>query len=401
MQETTLSSTIPAANVVGILSKVRLPSQDFMSKEEGVMLVDHSLGEKDLFKVLKILTLEQAKDVPEAVTKLVDAMIMDLTTCSSLSEEERDVLWTIVKNGGKVKLEVHRPVSSGMKSAMQRVRWRGQCECGFVIPKYPGRYPAKCPQCDAPLMNIDSDMQWLSTGMESEIEDLLDYLSILAEARSRGLNGTVIGEQKMSDGVMAFYKSLSAASARAFHKAVSTTYFDPKEEGLVLTEADLTEVSRAPYYLSCAEMDVWAPILESMGLPVPELDTARVFRALVDLVDKKSPHPFRDAALRESFRVFSVSPGITVRLRTEVFKRKALIESLKLQRRKPDKFNLLKALSSCFTRVMIEGQSHKGDSSYTEVGKIMFAMMERAFAGDLATPSRFLDLYFLEGNESK
>ena len=49
VKETTLSSTIPAANVVGILSKVRLPCKDFLSKEEGVMLVDHTLDERDLF----------------------------------------------------------------------------------------------------------------------------------------------------------------------------------------------------------------------------------------------------------------------------------------------------------------------------------------------------------------
>lgn len=42
-------------------------------------------------------------------------------------------------------------------------------KCGFILPKYPGRYPSKCPSCDSPFdfsrAELDLD------GEEDEDED--------------------------------------------------------------------------------------------------------------------------------------------------------------------------------------------------------------------------------------
>lgn len=41
-------------------------------------------------------------------------------------------------------------LTQGAAKALARNRHLDVCECGFPMPKYPGRYPSKCPMCDAP-----------------------------------------------------------------------------------------------------------------------------------------------------------------------------------------------------------------------------------------------------------
>ena len=43
-------------------------------------------------------------------------------------------------------------MTKGMKNVLQKQQSKTSCgSCGFKIPKYPGAYPAKCPECDAAL----------------------------------------------------------------------------------------------------------------------------------------------------------------------------------------------------------------------------------------------------------
>ena len=43
-------------------------------------------------------------------------------------------------------------ITAGIKNALSRGETKFSCpECGLPIPKYPGRYPVKCPDCGSML----------------------------------------------------------------------------------------------------------------------------------------------------------------------------------------------------------------------------------------------------------
>lgn len=43
-------------------------------------------------------------------------------------------------------------LTTGVKNALARGDFKAKCaECGFALPKYPGRYPKCCPNCDTPM----------------------------------------------------------------------------------------------------------------------------------------------------------------------------------------------------------------------------------------------------------
>ena len=39
----------------------------------------------------------------------------------------------------------------GLVNALLKNKNHMVCTCGFPIPKYPGLYPKRCPNCDRPL----------------------------------------------------------------------------------------------------------------------------------------------------------------------------------------------------------------------------------------------------------
>lgn len=42
-------------------------------------------------------------------------------------------------------------LTSGLRKALAKGDLHYECPgCGFPMPKYPGRYPSKCPQCGEP-----------------------------------------------------------------------------------------------------------------------------------------------------------------------------------------------------------------------------------------------------------
>jgi len=38
-------------------------------------------------------------------------------------------------------------MTTGVKNALSRGSVHSMCDCGFPLPKYPGRYPKACPSC--------------------------------------------------------------------------------------------------------------------------------------------------------------------------------------------------------------------------------------------------------------
>lgn len=43
-------------------------------------------------------------------------------------------------------------LTPGAARALSKLGTREPCSaCGFSLPKYPGRYPSNCPQCDTPM----------------------------------------------------------------------------------------------------------------------------------------------------------------------------------------------------------------------------------------------------------
>lgn len=41
-------------------------------------------------------------------------------------------------------------LTAGVKKALAKQPHTTVCACGFPMPKYPGRYPKKCPACGEP-----------------------------------------------------------------------------------------------------------------------------------------------------------------------------------------------------------------------------------------------------------
>jgi predicted RNA-binding Zn-ribbon protein involved in translation (DUF1610 family) len=49
-------------------------------------------------------------------------------------------------------------ITKGMQGVLSKLPGSGyKCpECGFVVPKYTGRYPGKCPECGTELLKSES-----------------------------------------------------------------------------------------------------------------------------------------------------------------------------------------------------------------------------------------------------
>lgn len=67
-------------------------------------------------------------------------------------------------------------ITMGMQGALSKLPGSGyKCpECGFVVPKYTGRYPGKCSNCDTELLK--------ESGM-SKAREIIEQLSRVSEGR--------------------------------------------------------------------------------------------------------------------------------------------------------------------------------------------------------------------------
>lgn len=51
-------------------------------------------------------------------------------------------------------MKLGEALTPGAARAITKLGGRAPCRvCGFSLPKYPGRYPKHCPQCDTPIVD--------------------------------------------------------------------------------------------------------------------------------------------------------------------------------------------------------------------------------------------------------
>jgi hypothetical protein len=66
-----------------------------------------------------------------------------------VSPENTNVIINVITN--LVEQETNPSVSIAMKNAIRDTRFIYKCSCGFLFPKYVGKYPSICPQCFSPV----------------------------------------------------------------------------------------------------------------------------------------------------------------------------------------------------------------------------------------------------------
>ena len=415
MDEDTVGSAIPAANVVGLVKRLGLPEDDFPAESNGVFRVSSTLKsegvDNEFHRVVAYFVREQ-KRLPENVKirAIVDAVVLNLTTKNDLKENDLDILSTIVKSGGMIRVSTtggpEKQATAGMQKAIGRMHTggstKGQCTgCGYVIPKYPGKYPKSCPKCEKGLVigDIEPSMAWHDEPASTNLAKSESFTSLLSALHRlhEGIAVQVVCEGGLTGGVKELYGSLTGPARNDFHRAVSRVFgTGTTQTEDTLTPADVTSLRRSVYFLDEQEKCLWQPLFREfcVDFALGEKAFGTVFSALVEHLDSGPPVSM-DPVLSKMFCVFSVKSGMTERLRDEVAKRSNLTEAIRTCST-PNKFTLVKALSSCLTRTMIEGET-KGGEEHSVVGATLFHMMERAFSGDMVIPSRFMSLYFLRG----
>jgi len=114
-------------------------------------------------------------------------------------------------------------ISEALKKRMGAMREKTHCEaCGCQIPVYPGRYPIRCPECDAEFIQSDSNNEeetpwkqftntrpeWAIGNMnENSTEDALKSLEAIIGSLEKGdAKGDAADMLKMGKGILDYYK---------------------------------------------------------------------------------------------------------------------------------------------------------------------------------------------------
>ena len=367
LDENTTVASVPAVYVRSTLGKVGIDYQKFLKDEPGVMSVDHHIEDRQFSSVVKDLVKATSADTGFASTvnasrasdlkTLVDAIIVNLTTKNDLTDEELDVLYTIVKNGGKIKLE-NASMTPGLLKALGK-KVKGSCSCGFTVPKYAGRYPAKCPRCSGELNLSAPPVTHVPEAFKAFHKLLTDYHSMVV---GKGVGPGAIVE----------------ASEFAFNRAIT----GPVLEGAV----------------SGKDPSRQAEFQEKLRMRLSFESDEQVFEWTVQYMEEVPGDRFGDAAFATIFELFPIegSPNLVRSIREEVGQRDRLSQSIRSLG--GNRFSVVKVLSSCLTRLMIEAENRGGDF-YGVVGRATFQMMERAFEGDLDVPVRFIRSYYVGGGK--
>lgn len=302
--EATTTASIPATQILATFRKLRIDPREFIAREDGVVMqVSSHIPNREFRAVLTEFAKLARKATNPKVVELVDAVIINLTSTNSLTDQELDVLYQIAQSNGHVRLYPEHPVTYGMRKALDKTGSHAKCpECGFVIPKYPGRYPRYCPSCGGLIVPKKSE--------SLRIKESLEFLE---------------------------------------------------------------------------RFDV---------VPSFQASDEEIFQALVEHVAENNVSERQAREIQGMFGRYSIEDGVIQSLRGEIASRKTLCRAIRTLREE-DVFATVKVLSSCLTRVMIEGQRRGGDF-YKVIGKETLRMMEKAFVGDLKGPQRFVKLFFLE-----
>ena len=332
--------------------------------------------------------------------------------------------------------------------------------CGFKVPKYTGRYPKTCPECHSELMfapgqkkesieldERDRDLGAFDPGIHSSHKDQYrismrtgDFLGSPSKywdgekwvddrklakvytSKKRGTDGgkaliqarkaakkfsqnpdpgtpdtrpyvssktnqrRMVGE--VQEALKTLTKRVNLARACGLSESAVEKVFPLPQEATPLQRILLGEASQEEVFVN-GDLVSHEDIFESLALYLLESEDMQYDRLVGALFEKFPP---------------GEDPNLVTTLRQEVSKRTALAKAISSLRmmdetnstKSRDYFVLNKALSSCFTRAMIEGESRGGDE-FKMIGKCIFEMMQRAFDGDLRGPARFLNTFFLEG----
>ena len=373
VKETTTSALVPGAQFLVAFSKLGLDASEYLKGEDpdrGYYTIDTPLVLPESFpEVLAILYRIQDSGSKQA-RAMAAALIDNLTTRNDITNEELTFLIPAAQGGGLVQLrkmsEQHTP---GLAKALGNIRYKGsRACCDFQIPVYPGRYPKVCPECGAALD--------LARGGNEE-----DSGAGLGPAGdTEEFNWDDIGESSPFVKAQEVFTALKVLRQRV----------------RLVAEAGLNESAAAKTFpLLQGASDLQRCIV---GDAVPKNHKA-LFESLVSYL-MESGDSSMDRLVGVLFTKFPIEAGMTERLREEVKKRPDLVKSIQASISLKDQtrryFVLNKALSSCFTRVMIEGESRGGDS-YKFMGKCILEMMHRALGDDLQGSARFLNTFFLEG----
>lgn len=454
IQETTSSSMVPGAHIEVAFQKLGRDVSQYLKGSGALPFDDDKRGyyHIDVMPVLPESFPEMLEALyrfqetgPEKSADIASALIENLTTKNDITNEELAWLYKIVEDGGQFELTKVLETTPGLAAALAKHRFRGDCgECGFKVPKYTGRYPKYCPECGHELCFQEKSREGqpfrypykplyvgeenLREGAEYSLE--VEYDGVLWHIlHGREVIGNVI-KSVLRGYEPTFFPGGSTKKAKTFKdqktlKAAADIVwaaYQGKQESLELlsssSEATYQEVEDALRILDrrihLMKGAVLTEAVVARTFPLPEeatalqralvgeddgVDTSEIFEALAGyLLSSESPR--FDHLVGVLFRRFPLEEGMGERLRGEVLKRGPLTKAIRSLVEMEDEdrryFTLSKALSSCFTRVMIEGETMGGES-YKFLGKHIFEMMQRALDRDLDGPSRFLNTYFLEG----
>lgn len=372
LTDTTTSALVPGAHIEVAFQKL---GRDVSRYVKGSGAYPYSIGNNRGYYNIESLPVlpESLPDILETLyrihegqselaSEIATSLIENLTTKNDLTNEEVAWLVHIAENGGQFELTPVLEATPGMSRALGKIKFAGSCsECDFKIPKYSGRYPKCCPECgcDLDLARQESQEQLTLGTHREDIELASRPLSHIAE--------------EVYDALYVLNERLRLVSKFGLKEELVHKSIRLPEEATYLQKTLVGESEQA----------------------TPQ----EIFEHLVayTIAGRKG---FFDNLVRHLFAKFPLEEGMVERLREEVAKRKPLCKSITSLSEMEDEerkyFTLNKALSSCYTRVMIEGETMGGES-YKLLGKCIFEMMQRALEGDLQGPTRFLNLYFLEG----
>jgi hypothetical protein len=379
--ETTQSSMVPGAHIEVAFQKLGRDVSKYL-KGSGALPYD-SGNERGYYHIDQMPVLPESlpemlealyriqEDGTERSKDLASALVENLTTRNDITNEELSWVYKIAEDGGQFELTKIIEATPGMSKVLSRYKYKGNCgECDFKVPKYAGRYPKYCPECGSELaLKEKSQGGFPRTHYylppKSTKEVVKDSFE-LEEAHPRHRALEVLDALKILD------KRVKLMQGAALTEAVVAQTYPLPEEATNLQKALLGEAEESPH---------------------------EIFDALVDYL-LESSDPCYDKLVGVMMGESPLDEGMAVRLRQEVEKRKPLVKSIRSLVEMADEdrryFTLNKALSSCFTRVMIEGET-RGGGNFKFLGKHIFEMMQRALEGDLDGPARFLNTYFLEG----
>lgn len=78
-------------------------------------------------------------------------------------------------------------ITKGVKNALARQEHHSMCDCGFALPRYPGRYPKSCPSCGGDRETSEARVVRVGDRIEEGV--VVEVVGHIAYAEAE--NGTV------------------------------------------------------------------------------------------------------------------------------------------------------------------------------------------------------------------